>query len=887
MNTAKKAISVIFLPGEDEGADCNTLKQLEKQSKSGNLQIVLPDSVVDDRADAYNRALKQAEGQWVTVVEGGDRFPKAYFAQVLKGIERLSLNDSVDIWMSGRKLLPFSQLKSRIFEDARIKIDTILSLGQDYKTWPVFMNGVFVRTETAKKFPMNSALGLDAEKDMLLRILLENRQVGFLPTLTYEYCRMQDIHFDFFPGIVDPSWYRPSVQQFLLPLLENTQKQYGEMPLFLQSFCIYYIRCRLEANSNNRNKHILEDEELDAYFDELHKVLSYVSDPVVLNLPNIKICSCGSNVHLMLLQLKRNDWQLSYRPYPSKTLLFGTDDAVAYSKDNMRVEIDFIDYCDGKWEIDGSIPALFSLEDVHPFVCREDEEFELQYNERYSLTKYFGRSAFKRYTFHVSIPLLTDVHEQSIRFCLRVGEMVYSLSPEYKSHFSRLSGKMKYQYWRFDKYIAFHSGNRIRIRRAGGVYQAYRELRIWKQLLTHKPSKLKISVMLLRMLYFITRPWYKRRRIWLFYDKIYKGGDSSEYLFHYARKQKDGIHMYYILDRSCPDWKRARREGFHPLRRGSIRHRLIFLNADMVIASNSTVFSFNGYSMNLSSYIRGIPDFHVVCVQHGMSVQKIAVAQNRLRDNTRLYFCASPYEIENLSHPVYDYNGYDALKLTGVPRYDGLIDEDKKQILISPTWRMQAASLVTKGESVQRDYNPLFKESPYFRVYNSLINDPRLIDAAKQYGYTIAYVLHPIVSPQAEDFDTNDFVKIIPSTGDMSYEKLFRESSLMVSDYSGVQFDFAYMRKPLVYLHHDDIPQHYEEGTFHYDTMAFGEICHNNDELIDLLCDYMKNGCKMKPEYRRRADDFFAFNDHNNCQRIYDIMLDYQKTRIDPQHHAK
>ena len=297
----------------------------------------------------------------------------------------------------------------------------------------------------------------------------------------------------------------------------------------------------------------------------------------------------------------------------------------------------------------------------------------------------------------------------------------------------------------------------------------------------------------------------------------------------------------------------------------------------MMIVSNSTVFAFNDQGMKMSAYIRDLAKFHVACVQHGMSVQKIAIAQKRLRDNTRLYFCASKYEIENLSHPVYDYVGYDALKLTGVPRYDGLINNDQKIILISPTWRMQSAMLVTKNEGVARDYNPNFKNTSYFKVYNSLINDKRLIDAAKKYGYRINYVLHPIVSPQADDFDKNDYVDIIPATGDMSYEKIFCESSLMVTDFSGVQFDFAYMRKPLVYLHHNDIPQHYEEGTFHYDTMAFGEICHDNDELVDVLCEYMANGCRMKDEYRRRADDFFEYDDHDNCRRIYEEMIKYQK----------
>ena len=380
----------------------------------------------------------------------------------------------------------------------------------------------------------------------------------------------------------------------------------------------------------------------------------------------------------------------------------------------------------------------------------------------------------------------------------------------------------------------------------------------------------------IRIIYFLLKPFMKRKPIWMYLDKIYKGGDSSEYLYRYASRQNNHFKHYYLIDKHTSDYKRLKQEGFHPLVRGTVKHRLVFLMADMMVISNSTVFAFNNFGMKNSSYVRDLVDFHVCCVQHGMSVQKIAVAQNRLRDNTRLYFCASQYEIENLSKPIYDYVGYDALKLTGVPRYDGLVNDDKKQIMISPTWRMQAAVPVRTSEGEQRDYNPMFKESSYFRVFNSLINDPRLIEAAQKYGYKIKYVLHPIVSAQVGDFDKNEYVDIIPAVGDMSYEKMFCESSLMVTDFSGIQFDFAYMRKPLVYLHHKDIPQHYEEGTFFYETMGFGEICHDNEELIDLLCDYMEHGCKMKEEYKKRADDFFYYSDHENCKRIYDTMVEYQ-----------
>ena len=109
----------------------------------------------------------------------------------------------------------------------------------------------------------------------------------------------------------------------------------------------------------------------------------------------------------------------------------------------------------------------------------------------------------------------------------------------------------------------------------------------------------------------------------------------------------------------------------------------------------------------------------------------------------------------------------------------------------------------------------------------------------------------------------------------MSYEKVLTESSLMVTDYSGVQFDFAYMRKPIIYYHPTCLPPHYEESCFKYDSMGFGPIIEDENELVDSLCEYMENDCKMKEEYIDRANDFFAYNDFNNCKRIVEAVDKY------------
>lgn len=101
----------------------------------------------------------------------------------------------------------------------------------------------------------------------------------------------------------------------------------------------------------------------------------------------------------------------------------------------------------------------------------------------------------------------------------------------------------------------------------------------------------------------------------------------------------------------------------------------------------------------------------------------------------------------------------------------------------------------------------------------------------------------------------------------------------MVTDYSGIQFDFAYMRKPVVYFHPPKLPPHYVEGGFFYDTMGFGEICTETEQLVDTLIDYLQRSCALKKFYRARQDAFFAFDDHENCRRIFEDALEYQRKR--------
>ena len=64
---------------------------------------------------------------------------------------------------------------------------------------------------------------------------------------------------------------------------------------------------------------------------------------------------------------------------------------------------------------------------------------------------------------------------------------------------------------------------------------------------------------LLRVLYFICRPFMTGKPIWMHIDKIYKGGDSSEYLYKYASAQNKKIKHYYLVDKKSTDYKRLKK----------------------------------------------------------------------------------------------------------------------------------------------------------------------------------------------------------------------------------------------------------------------------------------------------------------------------------------
>lgn len=696
-----------------------------------------------------------------------------------------------------------------------------------------------------------------------------------------------------------PEWYMHSLDNYYKEV-----KGDGILPVYFQEAIMYLVFAKINCNLQDRSKGVVAKEDYPELAEKMFRVVSCLDDEVILQLKDdgegnrfkhqFKIPRW---IKTYLLKNKYKTLGLDLNEYITNEKLFYTafkdefkvaKTFIADFKDE-KVTVYAINKKDGKLYFDCSTTVIDYLDadkfDIYALIKSrdkdtEDKRIEVKPSGIYPLLKIFGKTIAKRYRFIIELDLNEIEYKERLCVCADYAGQTIKHNFAFSSVYSRLSD-FKNSFWHVEKFLLVNKKDCIFFEEATAKQILKHERNFDRARLNSVKGRLlsslgikTIILILFRWLYYITKPIYRKKHIWITWDKLYKAGDNGEYMYQYCRENKKA-NIYYMIKKDSPDYERLMaQDKKHVLVFKSFKARFISLHAEVVLNTHANIVSSCGFDFMAKPYVSGLFDPEVICIQHGLTIQRIAQFQNRLFDNIKLYCCASPMEIENILGEMYGYTP-ENVKLTGLARYDGLKSNDQKIILITPTWRRNVVN--SSVAHIKKSHNDNFKNSDYFQIYNSLINNRELIDCAKKTGYKIIYLLHPAMSGQLEDFDKNEFVDIIPATGDINYEKILTESSLMVTDYSGVQFDFAYQRKPLVYYHPDKLPPHYDTGLLDYETMAFGPVCKNEEQIVSELCDYMKNSCVIKKEYKERGDRFFAFDDFGSCERIYNEVISYLK----------
>ena len=145
----------------------------------------------------------------------------------------------------------------------------------------------------------------------------------------------------------------------------------------------------------------------------------------------------------------------------------------------------------------------------------------------------------------------------------------------------------------------------------------------------------------------------------------------------------------------------------------------------------------------------------------------------------------------------------------------------------------------------------------------------------KQKGYKGKFYIHPTFEQQSIDFKQNDYIEV--ATKIANYNKEFAENDLLITDYSSVAFDFAYLKKPVIYTQFDInefFSGHlYEKGYYDYVEDGFGPVCFDYENSVKEIIKCIQNDCKIEEKYIQRINKFYIFHDKDNCKRVYEEIL--------------
>lgn len=361
-----------------------------------------------------------------------------------------------------------------------------------------------------------------------------------------------------------------------------------------------------------------------------------------------------------------------------------------------------------------------------------------------------------------------------------------------------------------------------------------------------------------------------RKQIWLFSDRVNRGDDNGEVMFRYLAENPDpNVEPYFLISQNTPEYEDLSKVGkvVEPF---SWKHKILFLLNELSLSSQANMTVVNPFGGYEYLYRDLIYNKKLVFLQHGVTKDDQSKWLNKYNRNLFGFVVSTKQEYDS----VFSYDYYYPKKnvwLTGMPRYDRLIHDERRYVTVMPTWRKSLSS-GTDERGVWK-LGKEFQESEYFSFYNELLNNKKLLEAAGQYGYTICFMPHPNTIDGIHLFHQDPRVKFMELS--CSYRDIFAWTDLMVTDYSSVAFDFAYLRKPIIYAQFDrdsffNGSHSYTEGYFDYERDGFGEVEETLEGTVERIIQYMSEECRTKEKYLRRMDATFAFSDRNCCRRVYE-----------------
>ena len=808
---------------------------------------------------ARNLGMRYAKGEFINFLDPDDYWDYKAFEYVLKFFK----NESSINFVSGR--LKFFEGRNDYHPlDYKFYKTRIVNLNKEYNCIQSSSSTSFFRKSYifGKKFEEGLLSGEDTR--FVNEILLINPKMGLIKEAVYFCRRREDSSSRTQTQKTDIKFYFNTINDVSLYLIERSKFLYNKILPFIQFYVAYDLLYRIESPSYkylNLSNYI-------KYYHLIDKILLKIEDKYIMEQKNgdkkLKIAALSKKYNRDLrYDIIYENGTLKYKEYNLINLRTARN-LIIWKKITIEKNILYLEGVDNLW-----IPK-----DNYFYFCKLGNKTFYPKIEPYSnndfITMFGVIEKGKIISFNIPIEN-KDIQILYTFFSYMNNTLEILTTPGYFSGIPSLSEG----YFISENYILKRSNNRLTLYKYNEYLEKYFEYQYCNQLkILDKSYILNLRKSLKAYRRRIKRRKFKKE-IWIINDKKDKAGDNGEYFFRYLNNKKLlEVNIYFVILKNSSDYQRLKKIG-NILDLNSYEYKNMFLKSDKLISSVSEFWVDNPFGDD-KKYIRDLYNFKFIYIQNGIIKDDLSNYLHRIKRNIDLFITSTKKEYNSILSFEYGYNKNNIL-LTGLPRFDELENYNKysnnkkiddKIILIMPTWRKY---IKAKRESplYKNIYSDTFKYTKFYNFYNDLINDFRLMKMMQLYNYTGIFCLHEYFGAQWIDFKENKLFKI---KNECNYKELLIKGSLLVTDYSSIFFDFAYLKKPVIYTHFDYKEyrlNQYIEGYFNYRRDGFGNVYNNLNKTIDAIIKEMKNGCKLNKKYLRRINEFFTFFDEHNNDRLF------------------
>lgn len=377
------------------------------------------------------------------------------------------------------------------------------------------------------------------------------------------------------------------------------------------------------------------------------------------------------------------------------------------------------------------------------------------------------------------------------------------------------------------------------------------------------------------LLTFLPAKLYKRfhKDIWVICEDAQSARDNGYWFFRYVRERYPKKEAYYPIKSDSADYERVKPFG-NLVEFGSFRHYFLWWAAAKFIGTTK-YHGFPDERLLAGFFEYRLHRFQYIFLNHGFARGQSNIVDARLT-NYQLLIAMS--ELEKTI--IVKLNGQDPekVKAIGFCRHDNLEDEaqDKSLILVMPTWRTWLDFRHERSKKKRKEILQKYLASDYYKKYKELLEDKGLIACLEERDLKLVFYLHGFAQAYVPYFSSPSKRVIIAKKEDYLVQDLLKKAAFLITDYSSVAFDYAYMKKPLCYFQFDayefEKEQYGQSEYFTYRQNGFGPVVDTVEGAREELLKACERGFAMEEKYRVRAQEFFPNFGKDHCERTYELV---------------